>query len=132
MGRGSRGGRGKGDGARRGVVAGGRGATAAGRGVDAGSGAAAGRGSAGRGVSSTAGSSSGGASGNRGAASGTRGRARGGSRGRGRNQIPQGVGMYIAPDGSAHTNQRRTRSAMDWFQCSQTSQTSTLQQGPTQ
>uniref|UniRef100_A0A803L511 PB1-like domain-containing protein n=1 Tax=Chenopodium quinoa TaxID=63459 RepID=A0A803L511_CHEQI len=61
MRRGSRGGRGSGDGAGRGVVTGGRGATAAGRGVDAGSGVAAGRGSAGRGVSSTAGSSSGGA-----------------------------------------------------------------------
>uniref|UniRef100_A0A803MI90 Uncharacterized protein n=1 Tax=Chenopodium quinoa TaxID=63459 RepID=A0A803MI90_CHEQI len=92
MGRGSRGGRGRG-----GVAA-----------------------NAGRGRGSdVAGSSRGVSSGNRGV-----GRGRGSTR-----------GVFIASDGTAMTstqaNQRITRSAMGWFQCSQESQRSTLHQ-PTQ
>ncbi|XP_021726094.1 uncharacterized protein LOC110693248 [Chenopodium quinoa] len=92
-----------------------------------GRGGAAGNAERGRG-SDVAGSSRGASSGNRGV-----GRGRGSTRGR--NRVPEGVGVYIASDGSAMTstqaNQRRTTSAMGWFQCSQESQRSTLHQ-PTQ
>ncbi|XP_021756916.1 protein argonaute 3-like [Chenopodium quinoa] len=114
MWRGSRGGRGYGVvaanvGRGRGsnVVGRGRGSEAVGRGRGGSSYAAAGRG---RGADAAAGRG-------RGADDSGRGRGRTRGRGRGRHQVPQGAGVYIAPDGSAMTtnqgNQRRGRLAID-------------------